>query len=161
MYLTSKVKDTTLCEGSINCQCESLLQQLHSEMDPALWDTKHDWLYLKIKVVHWERLKVIRTLFRNDLVIDWKANRGGWPTRGLVTMLHSLLSHSSVRTGWPGLCKWAIIMACNHTPLSPSPSFPPFSVPFPLQCEAIRDRMCQCVWFVCVSSDGLSMTAPN
>ncbi len=149
--------------ASVKVNCNSYTQEPSQavEMNPALWDAKHDWLYLKIKVVHWEQVKVILTLFRNDLLIDWKANQRGWPTHDQVTMLHSLLSHSSVGTGWPGLSKWAIIMACNYTPLSPSPSFPPSSVCFSLQCEAIRDCMCWCVWFVCVSSDGLSTTPPN
>lgn len=36
-------------------------------------------------------------------------------------MPHSVLCHSAAGTGWPELSKWAIIVACNHTPLSLSP----------------------------------------
>lgn len=119
-------------------------------MESALWDAKHGWLYLKIKGSHWKWVKVILMLFRNDLLTDCKANQRGWPTHSLITMLLSPLSHSPAGTSRPELSEWAIIMACNHTPPSPAPSLPAFSVRFPLQCEAIRDSVCWCGWFVSV-----------
>lgn len=113
-----------------------------------MWDAKHDWLHLKMKVVHWMQVKVILMLFRNNSLIDWKANLRGWPAHSLITMLLSLLSHSCVGTARPELSKWAIISPVTIHRCHPQPPTPTPSVRFPLQREAITD--CVCVVCLCV-----------
>ena len=106
-------------------------------------------------------MKVILTLFRNDLLIDWKANQRGWPSHGLITMLLSLLSHSSVGLvglGFPsGPLSWSVTThRCHHHHHHPRPLL----VSTFLSSVKLLEIICVGVWFVCVSSNGLSMTAP-